>query len=117
MTASCGSLPLIVFAATDTMGSFLPLAALQHQGTRATVYYVTNGQKPPFVTVGFSAARLPESGRPRMPTGPTFGKQNQQAFELPAAVVSRLHRRSNAVENGTAKARPFAFEYLAHEVL
>jgi hypothetical protein len=52
-----------------------------------------------------------------MPTGPTFGKQNQQAFELPAAVVSRLHRRSNVVKNGTAKARPFAFEYLAHEVV
>jgi hypothetical protein len=49
--------------------------------------------------------------------GQLSGKQNQQVFELPASVVSRLHRRSNSVENETAKARPFAFEYLAHEVV
>jgi predicted regulator of Ras-like GTPase activity (Roadblock/LC7/MglB family) len=51
---------------------------------------------------------FPKAGVFGFRQGQLLGTQNQQVFELLAAVVSRLHRRSNAVENRIAKARPFA---------
>ncbi len=55
------------------MGSLPTSEPTQHRPT-AILDQGEDGPDLPFGKFGFAATRLPVSGRPRMLTGPTFGK-------------------------------------------